>query len=165
MMQPLVRRTWAPRADTPTLHASYNRARWTVIGALTLSPTGRRLGFYFLGQDHNATGLDFVEFVRLLTRRIHRPLLVIWDGLPAHRTAARLLAGDPRFHFEFLPGYAPELNPVEWAWSWCKYGRLANHCPDSFDDLREAIVDNLRELRRSDTHLRSFFEGSRLAVA
>ncbi len=30
---------------------------------------------------------------------------------------------------EFLPAYAPELNPVEYIWGYCKQHELPNLCP------------------------------------
>jgi transposase len=36
-----------------------------------------------------------------------------------------------RIQLHFLPGYAPELNPVEFLWSWLKRHALANFCPDT----------------------------------
>ena len=132
MMQPTVRRTWAPIGETPWIRPNFTRTRWTLIGALTVAPHSKRLGCYFFGQAENAVTEDFIEFLRLLYRQLRRRLLVIWDGLRAHLKAARLLAGDPRFRFEQFPGYAPELNPVESLWSWCKHGHLSNYCPSPF---------------------------------
>jgi transposase len=38
-----------------------------------------------------------------------------------------------RIWIEFLPGYAPELNPVEYLWSHWKQYELPNLCPTSLD--------------------------------
>ena len=48
---------------------------------------------------------------------------MVWDGLPAHR--ARLVSEfirvqRGRLAIEWLPGYAPELNPVEYIWGYWK---------------------------------------------
>jgi hypothetical protein len=40
-----------------------------------------------------------------------------------------LLARYPRLQLEPMPAYAPQLNPVEFIWSYLKYGRLANFVP------------------------------------
>ena len=48
-------------------------------------------------------------------------LLVIWDGLPAHRSrlVQHWVAGQrARLELERLPAYAPELNPVEYLWGY-----------------------------------------------
>ena len=47
-LNPLVRRTWAPKGKTPVLESwGGHRHKVSVIGAITLSPVTRRLGFYF----------------------------------------------------------------------------------------------------------------------
>jgi transposase len=165
MMQPVVRRTWSPTGKTPIICPSWSHARWSIIGALTIAPRRQRLGFYFLGRDQNATGDHFVEFLKILQRQLRRPVTVVWDGLGGHKKAARLLAQDARFQFEFLPACAPELNPVEGAWSWCKFGQLANYCPDSFAVLRETLINTFHTLRRKHSHLHGFFHGCDLSLA
>ena len=37
-----------------------------------------------------------------------------------------------RLALEFLPAYAPELNPVEYLWGYWKHHELPNFCPKSF---------------------------------
>jgi hypothetical protein len=53
MLQPLVRRTWAPRGQTPVLRSWDRHDRWSVMGALTAAPWALRLNFYFEFYDHN----------------------------------------------------------------------------------------------------------------
>jgi hypothetical protein len=36
---------------------------------------------------------------------------------------------------EWLPGYAPELNPVEYIWGYWKHHELPNFCPRDFTQL------------------------------
>lgn len=50
-----------------------------------------------------------------LRRWLRTPLIVVMDRLNVHRSAARQLreAGARWFEAEFLPAYAPDLNPVE----------------------------------------------------
>ncbi|MBZ5631098.1 MAG: transposase, partial [Acidobacteriia bacterium] len=65
-------------------------------------------------------------------------LLIIWDGLPGHHSRAvwdfvRQQRG--RLWPEYLPGYAPELNPVEYLWSHWKQHELPNFCPQDFGQL------------------------------
>jgi transposase len=54
---------------------------------------------------------------------------LLWDGLPAHRSAAMrawLATQRSWLVVERLPAYAPELNPVEGLWSSLKAVELAN---------------------------------------
>jgi len=105
MLQPTVRRTWAPQGQTP-IHYSWNRHdRLSVTGAITVSPVQQRLGFYFSIASSNVTGNEVFAFVQQLRRYLKRPLLVIWDRFSGHKKAARLLHDiyGTRIHVEFLP--------------------------------------------------------------
>jgi hypothetical protein len=62
----------------------------------------------------------------------------VWDGLPAHRSQAMRawLRGQRSWLVvEPLPGYAPELNPVEALWSSLKGVELANLAGDTLDEV------------------------------
>ena len=60
-----------------------------------------------------------------LLRQIPGKVLVIWDGLPAHRSneVKRFLTDHAanRLWLIRLPAYAPELNPIELAFSKLKF--------------------------------------------
>jgi transposase len=66
-----------------------------------------------------------VRFLKHLLQHIAGTILVIWDGSPIHRSRvirAFLSRGaTARLHLERLPGYAPELNPVEEVWRYLKH--------------------------------------------
>jgi len=47
---------------------------------------------------------------------------------------------------ERLPGYAPELNPVEQAWGNVKSTELANLCADTIGEVAEATKDGLARI-------------------
>jgi transposase len=164
MLQPTVRRTWAPRGQTP-IHRSWDRHdRLSVTGALTVSPVQKRLGFYFFMSPENLTGDDLFAFVQQLRGHLKRPLLIIWDRFSGHKKAARLLHDlyGKRIHVEELPAYAPELNVVDHAWGHTKYGELANFIPRDLADLADEVaVSMLRKHQRPDL-LRAFFKHARL---
>jgi transposase len=61
--------------------------------------------------------------------------LIVWDGLRSH--GSRLVwdferQQHGRLWLEFLPTYAPELNPVEYLWPHWKQHELPNFCPQTF---------------------------------
>ncbi len=94
MLQPTVRRTWAPRGETPVLKSWDRHDRLSVTSAITLSPIQHRLALFWRVQSENVRGPDVASFLRGLRRASGRRLLVILDRLGAHRTAARLLDAD-----------------------------------------------------------------------
>jgi transposase len=166
MLQPVVRRTWAPKGQTP-IHYSWDRHdRLSVISALTVSPTGRRLGLYFQMHDHNVRFAEVMTFLTQLHRRLRRKLIVVLDRYSAHRKAVRLLQAEHPdwFEAEWLPPYAPELNPVEMVWNHTKYADLANFIPDDVPHLQQAITHSIDDLRRQPQLIRSFFKHAALQL-
>ena len=116
---PAVVRTWAPCGVTPVLHAPRTRDHLSVISGIT--PAGQLL---LQMRDRSLRGPDVVRFLQHLLRHIPGNLLVIWDGAPIHRAQVvkDFLAhgGAARLWLEQLPAYAPELNPDEGIWNYCK---------------------------------------------
>lgn len=106
-MAPLVRRTWAPRGQTPTLaQRTRSHRKVSAIAALTLAPRRRRVGLYFaLRADANLTAEDIVQFLRHLRHQLQRPLVVVWDRLRAHRglMVQEFVRRHRGVHLEFLP--------------------------------------------------------------
>ena len=144
---PAVVRTWAPRGETPILHAVLTRDHLSVISGLT--PEGQLL---MQVQDRSLRAPDVVRFLRHLLAHLPGKLLVIWDGAPIHRgqpVKAFLAAGGAgRLHLEQLPGYAPDLNPRDQGiWQHLKRVELANVCCTDEHHLR-------RELRQAVARLR-----------
>jgi transposase len=167
MLQPVVRRTWAPRGQTP-IHATWDRhGRLSVIGGVTVSPRRRRLGWYFTIHEHNAVTADEIAFVRYLRRHVGPRPLLVWDRMNQHRSTAAWLARQ-RYHrdvvIEWLPGHAPQLNPAELVWNDTKYGELANNVPDDVDDLRVDLILSLARKHRRPDRLRTFFRHTKLPL-
>lgn len=137
--------TYAPRGQRPVLRAKLDRAHLSAISGIT--PQGK---LYMQVIDHSFKGPDVVRFLRHLLRRIDK-MIVIWDGLPAHRGEAvkAFLREEAtgRIHLEQLPGYAPDLNPDEGIWKHLKCEELANLCCGHLRQLRQ-------ELRRAKERLR-----------
>jgi len=166
MLQPVVRRTWAPQGQTP-IHYSWDRHdRLSVISAITVAPQRRRLGLYFDLHDHNIVTDDFEWFVETLLRRLQRPLILVMDRWQVHRSGAkRLLQRFPRrVEVEWLPAYAPEINPTEQVWTRTKHGDLANYIPDDVRQLGRAVRRSIRHTRSQRKLLRSFFKHAGLKL-
>ena len=140
MLQPVVRRTWAPRGQTPTSKSWDRHDRLSVISALTLAPYYQRFGLYFHIQHDNIRTEEVLEFITALHRRLQRHFILVLDRWSVHRAAVRRLleAGVSWLEVEWLPAYAPELNPVEHVWGHTKYADLANYLPRDIDDLHDA---------------------------
>jgi len=91
-------------------------------------------------------------------------VIVVWDGGSNHKGPAirELRRRFPRLHLERLPGYAPDLNPVEMIWAYLKHGRMANFVPLHVRHLDRVVVEHLTELRGDPALIRSLWAGSKL---
>jgi transposase len=99
--------------------------------------------------DHHA----IAQCLRRLLRQVRGRLIVVWDRSPIHRGPAlrQLLADYPRLEIEHLPGYAPDLNPVEQLWNHLKWTRLCNYAPSNCHDLHDRLCDELILIRYDPT--------------
>ena len=104
--------TWAPRGKTPRLkRIGRYRREVSTLAALTIS--GKIYKRHFAGSinaEKVIVGLDH------LRRHIRKPFILIWDQSRAHRSkiVKRYLQDHPEIQIEFLPAYAPDLNPEEY---------------------------------------------------
>src|SRR5437879_4935068 len=67
-----------------------------------------------------------------------------------------------RLWLEFLPAYAPELNPVEYLWSHWKQHELPNFCPTTFGQLSHYARQALRRMRRRPALVVAFWQQANL---
>lgn len=151
--QPVVRRTWAPRGETPILiHTGGHWKRLSIAGALAFRWDGRRTRFFFQTRAGSYTDAALIRFLRDLKRHFpHRRVLLIWDGLSGHTSrvmAAYLARQRAWLTVERLPGYAPELNPVEQLWGNVKTRELANVCAPHLAALRPPLRAGFARVRR-----------------
>lgn len=160
MLIPTRRRTWGPQGQTPVIRFNYKHDRISALAALTVSAQRHRMGLYTRFQQDNFNTADFVNFVRMLLCHLRGPVILLWDQLPAHKGAARALRQRfPRLHIEYFPGYAPELNPVEWIWKDFN-DRTANSLLRDKQHIRQRLHANKRRVNRTQEKLRSFVEAS-----
>lgn len=167
MLQPVVRRTWAPRGQAPVLRQWDRRDRLSVISALTVAPRRRRLGLYWALHRHNIRTAEVLSFLRALARHLPHGFTLVWDRSRPHRAATVrdwLAVRGPRIVVEWLPAYAPECNPTEHVWGHTKYGDLANFAPTDLDHLEGAVLTSFMQTRGQRTLLAAFFRATELRI-
>jgi transposase len=152
-------RTWAPRGQTPVLQYHFN---WKTLAAMAGVTWWN---FYFRLFPGTIRSPQVIEFLTHLLRHLPGKLLIVWDGLRSHRSRmvwdfVRQQRG--RLWLEFLPAYAPELNPVEYLWAHWKQHELPNLCPDSYRELSYHARRALRRMRRRPTLVCAFWEQAEL---
>ena len=104
-------RTWGKKGQTPVVERPGQRQ--TISAASAVNAKG---GFWYCTYEGGLTAELFVHLLRQLMRHRVRPVRLVVDGLPAHKTRlvkdyVALTKG--RLTLHFLPGYAPDLNPDE----------------------------------------------------
>ncbi len=163
-LQPVNRRTWAPCGETPVQRAWDRYDRLSVISAITVSAQRRRIGLPFQIHDDNIRTGEVVDFVKQLRRTLRRPLIIIWDRWQVHRAAARQLEASrlQNIDFEWLPAYAPEVNPVEPRWSHTKFSQMANYVPDDVRHLKRTVRQSLKKQSANHQLKLSFFKSAKL---
>jgi len=169
MLTPTVRRTWAPRGQTPILDAWDRRDRISAISSISVSPRNRRLNLHFdlMPDNANVHADDIVDYLRHLKAQIGGPLTIVWDGSNIHdrsKLVRAFLAEHPEIQTVKLPAYAPDLNPDELVWAWTKYGRLGNLAAANSDWLRDYLINEFSYVREHPELLASFIEGSGLPL-
>lgn len=165
-LNPLVRRTWAPKGKTPRLRSfGRHRDKVSVVAALSLAPRRRRLGLYFhTDPKHYVTAQTMVKFLRGMLARLRGRVIVIWDGGSSHRgpLIRALCSCYRRLHLEALPAYAPDCNPVEMLWSHLKHGRMANFVPRHVRHLDRIVRSHLHAVGKIPGLLKALWRGSEL---
>lgn len=154
-------RSWAPRGETPVLQYHFNWHQLSAIAGVTVWQ------FYFRLFPGTIRGPQVVEFLQALRRQTRRRLLVIWDGLPTHRSRVvrrylDRLAGATQV--EQLPAYAPELNPVEYVWAHLKNHEVANLCARDFAQLTDLARRRLRSMQRRPSLVTAFWKQAELPL-
>jgi transposase len=134
-------RTWAPKGCTPVIQFHFNWKHVSAIAGLT------RANFLFRLHDGAIKSAQIVEFLKALRTHFKRKLLIVWDGAAQHKS--RVVRGyldstHGAIQMALLPGYAPDLNPVEYLWAWLKRHALANFCPDDLAELKYTARNKLK---------------------
>lgn len=162
--RPSVRRTWALKGKTPLIASSGSWTTRSVVGVITCTPTGDQPRFFLWICSGPVRKEHQIIFLKQLRRHEWGPLILIWDRLAAHRAkiVKEYIASCPGLSAEHFPPYAPELNPVEYAWATAKNRDLANLYPEGLKELDRSIRKMKRRLQRRVDILKGFLKRSSL---
>ena len=149
-------RSWAPIGQTPVIKRTGKRFGVNMLSAI--SNAGRLRFRLFTGSFNGPVFIDFLG--RLLRdcggRRVH----LIVDGHPvdhAKLVSAWVGRHAERIELHFLPGYSPELNPVELLNHDVKANAAGRRRPRSAGELRDELHGYLRRRQRQPEVLVGFF--------
>jgi len=149
--KPAVRQTWAKRGKTPIIAGSGSWKSLTMAGLLLFTPKGNNPRIYFRLQPGAMDKYDFIDLLKDIKIELKgRKLLLIWDGLPAHRAKevqAHTALQRSWLRVERYPAYAPELSPVEFIWSPMKARDLGNVPPKGLKHLKRIVRRSFRRIK------------------
>ena len=157
--RPCRARTWAPKGHTPVLQYSFSWKQLSVIAGVSF------WRFYFRFFPGSIKSQQIVEFLKAISKTIGKKLLIVWDRLQAHRSTLvkeYVEAQRGRIALEYLPAYAPELNPVEYIWGYLKHHAMPNFCARDLGDLKVRASRNLRSMQRRTTLVTAFWHQAEL---
>jgi DDE superfamily endonuclease len=164
--------TWAPRGVTPLVSVTAaGNVRVSVAGLVCYRPGRRSRLIYrtmlYRGRKGEPKGFREDDFARLLDaahQQLGGPLVLVWDGLNAHKSARMraLIAVRPWLRVYRLPGYAPELNPTEKVWSSLKRS-LANLAVRTATTLERAVKNRLKRMQYRHSLIDGYFAATGLS--
>ena len=165
--RPSVRRTWAPKGETPVLIHSFNWKKLSICAAIGYRWDGRRSRVFFQTRPGSYDSDSLVAFLKDLRREMRgQKVILIWDGLPAHKSRIMTDYLHSQRHWltvERLPGYAPDLNPVETLWGNIKGQELANRCAETLTELDTEVHNGMARVRQSRQLAFSFLQHAGLS--
>lgn len=141
-----------------------HRYAWPKFSAISGVSTKGKL--YILVRRGTIATPQVLVFLRHLLRHVRGRIILVWDNINPHKSAAvRRFVHDHRrrLSLEYLPPYAPELNPDEWVWRYLKQVELANFAPRHLGELKVALREAVQRIRLRPALMRSFLEASDLS--
>jgi transposase len=149
-------RSWAPVGHTPVIKRTGKRFGVNLISAI--SNEGLLRFRLFSGSFRGPVLVDFLR--RLVSDLADRKVHLILDGHPVHR--ARLVGGwvaqrPTRIELHFLPGYSPQLNPVELLNHDVKANAAGRRRPRTVVELTSELRAYVRRRQRRPEMVVGFF--------
>lgn len=155
LLIPNVRKTWAPRGQTPVCRYRYRHDKISAISGISVSPDRKRLGLYCLIYSANIRQAEVCEFLRHLLKHLRGHVIVLWDNGSVHKgqPIRDLCREFARLHLEAFPAYVPELNPDEGIWGHLKRS-LSNGRPEDLGELLTHLTEEVQRVSASQRILR-----------
>ena len=149
-------RTWGAKGRTPVVERDGRRPSVNAIGMVSA-----RGAFYWEFFRGTFTSARFAGFLERFMKRRKGPVVIVLDNHPVHvsKAVVRLAErSEGRLRLEYLPAYAPELNPQEQAWRYAKRTGISRNPLRDGESISERAERDLEAMQRKPRLIRSFFE-------
>jgi len=152
---------WGVKGQTPVVERPGQRQ--SISAASAVNSKG---AFWYCTYQGALTAELFVALLKKMMRHRSKPVHLVVDGLPAHKTAlvkAYVASTNGLLTLHYLPGYAPELNPDELVWSHMQRTGVARAPLRKGERLSEKVEAQLASIKRTPRLVRSFFKAPDVA--
>ena len=138
--------------------------RLNMLGALLVSPGGRKVNLSVRFFRQNLRGEHVILFLKQILRSITGPIVLVWDNHPIHqrRLVQDFIQSEPRLHVFSFPICAPELNPVEFVWAYISHS-MTNFAPHNLSELGTQVRRAIAKIRLSKSQLSACLVGTKLS--
>ena len=163
LVSPL-KRTWSRRGQTPVQKTSIDHhQRLNLLGALLVSPQGKRIRLSIRSYWHSLTGKEVITFLQQILRLVSGSIVLVWDRHPIHKRkmVQDFLTAHKRLHMFYFPVAAPEFNPAEFIWTQAtEY--TAGTAPHDKKELQTNVFNAIARTRMSQKRLQACLLGTHL---
>jgi transposase len=149
-------RSWSPKGKTPVREVTGQRFGVNMIFAI--GNDGSLRFSLFEGKFNQFVFIDFLE--RLIRQHPDRKVYLIVDGHPSHRSKLVkqwVAEHAERIELHYLPGYSPELNPVELLNHDVKANAVGRQRPRSLRELIDEVRSYLHGRQQQPHIIKRFF--------
>jgi putative transposase len=153
-LRPPKGRTGGRRGHTPVVRVTAANSPRLSLAALVATKPGQRPRLLYrsrrrgIGRRKGLTEADYAALLDAAHRQLAGPIVLVWDNLNTHVSAAmaEIIAARPWLTVLRLPPYAHELNPVEPVWAHLKRS-LANLAKHNLADLTALVKTRLKRMQ------------------
>jgi transposase len=148
-------KTWGARGIRPEVFVTGKRGRLNILSVVTAQGELR-----YHVTEKSIASQEYIQFLEQLIKGRERPLILIVDRAPFHRSKlVRTFVCRHRHHIRlhYLPAYSPERNPDEHVWEEIKDKRLRRQPIKNKSDLRKRLHSSLKSLQHHTERVISFF--------
>jgi transposase len=140
---------WAPKGVRPGVAAQLIREYTYLYGAVC--PEDGTCVFLIMPASDTECFQIFLDTLAKKYPRQH--ILLILDGAPNHHSDALVIPAN--ITLQFLPAYAPELNPQENLWDEIREKIFKNYALKSMDDVNAKLDEAAFYIERNPTLVKS----------
>jgi transposase len=147
--------TWAPKGHTPVIEVTGARFSLNMLGAIDTLGQLR-----FMVVKGGVSSEQICIFLNRLMHGAEKPVFLIWDGHPTHRSKIVRQCIDSfkgKLQVFTLPSYSPELNPTEQVWNNVKNHGIGRKRVFGPDQLQSTVIGQLRRLQKLPSIVMAFF--------